>query len=89
LKVNNAVNRALVDTEYSFDHSFEATIQCRSAGQSNKNTFIVHHNIQCDFKESSLREWARNQKLIPGVAVAAKLPVSRYPRILEYAITEP
>jgi sacsin len=76
LKVNNAVKCALENPEYSFDHSFEAGIEFSSAGESKKTTFMVHHSIQCDLIESGLRDWAKDQKLIPWVAVAAQVPVS-------------
>ncbi len=70
------MKRALKDPEYLFNHSFEASIEFRSAGESRKTSFMVHHSIQYDFMEAGLRDWAKDQKLIPWVAVAAQLPVS-------------
>jgi sacsin len=73
------VKSSLKNLEYSFDYSFEAGIEYRSAGESKKTTFVVHHSIRPDLMDSDLRDWAQGQKLIPWVAVAAQLPVSRFP----------
>jgi sacsin len=75
-KVNNAVKCALKDPTYSFDHSFELTIEQRSTGVPTRTKFIVHHSIQCGLMDTKLRDWAIDQKYIPWVAVAAQLPVS-------------
>jgi sacsin len=76
LKVNEAVKQALRNPKYSFDHCFEAGIEYRSAEELKKTSFVVYHRIQGALKDSSLREWAKDQKLVPWVAVAAQLPVS-------------
>jgi sacsin len=70
------VKCALENSEYSFNHSFEAEIYYNSAGESKKTRFIIHHHIQFDLIENGLQDWAKDQKLIPWVAVAAQLPVS-------------
>ncbi|KAE9364465.1 hypothetical protein N431DRAFT_474055 [Stipitochalara longipes BDJ] len=72
-KVNKAVNCALKDPTYIFDHSFEVGIEYRAIGESKKTLFAVHHRIQCI--KNTLRVWAEKQNLIPWVAVAARLPV--------------
>ncbi|RDL30678.1 Uncharacterized protein BP5553_10023 [Venustampulla echinocandica] len=77
LKVKDAVKRALTDPEHSFDYSFEAGIEYRSTGQLKTTTFIVHHNIQCGLMDSTLRDWAAQQKFIPWVAIAAQIPILR------------
>jgi sacsin len=78
LKINNAVKYALENPTYSFDHSFEIGIEHRSAGETTSTKFVVHHSIQCDLMNETLRAWAKDQNYIPWVAVAAQLPVSRY-----------
>lgn len=78
-KVNNALRSSLKDLEYSFDYSFEAGIEYRSVGESVKTTFVVHHSILPGLMDSELRDWAQEQKLVPWVAVAAQVPVSRFP----------
>ena len=70
---------SLEDREYSFDYSFKAGVEYKSAGESKTTTFVVHHSIEPDLVGSDLRDWAQDQKLIPWVAVATQLPVSRFP----------
>ena len=70
---------SLKNLEYSFDYSFEAGIEYRSAGESMKTMFVVHHSILPGLMDSDLRDWAQDQKLVPWVAVAAQFPVSRLP----------
>jgi hypothetical protein len=68
---------ALADPKHPpFGHSFQVEIQYRSAEESKKNTFVVHHSIPNGLINRDLQEWAIKQKLISWVAVAAKLPVS-------------
>jgi len=74
--VNSAVKQALADPLFSFDLSFEAEIEHRIAGDSKKTSFVIHHTINCGSMDDSLRDWAKDQKFLPWVAVAAPLPVS-------------
>jgi sacsin len=78
LKINNAVKSAFEDSAYHFDHSFAFGIEHRSDGESIIRKFVVHHTIQCDLMDKRSRAWAKEQKYIPWVAVAAQLPVNHY-----------
>ncbi|KAH7330503.1 hypothetical protein BKA65DRAFT_404568 [Rhexocercosporidium sp. MPI-PUGE-AT-0058] len=74
-KINNAVKSALMSPSFSFHHNFQAGIQHTSNEKSTTTQFMVQHIIQ-DSMDDSLRSWARDQQLIPWVAVAAQLPLS-------------
>jgi sacsin len=70
------VKRALQDPNYSFDLSFQASIEHKTSAESKKTLFVVHHSINGGSMDGSLRDWAKTQNLLPWVAVAAPVPVS-------------
>jgi hypothetical protein len=78
LKVSDALEHALKDQEKSFHDSFEVGIEYRYNEELKNTAFIVHHTIQWNMMDRSLKDWAMDQKLTPWVAVAAQLPVSRH-----------
>jgi sacsin len=76
-KVNDAVKEALVSPDFSFEHSFEVAMEHKAKGESKKTIFILHHSIQCGLMDETLRAWAKGQKYIPWVAIAAQVSVSQ------------
>jgi sacsin len=72
---------ALENLHYDFDLSFQVQIEHRSAQESRRTGFVVHHSIRGGSMDNSLRAWAKDQKLVPWVAVAAQLPVGSSPLI--------
>jgi hypothetical protein len=78
LKVNNAVKAALAAPEYTFDHSFETEIEYRSAQDSKRTKFVIHHCIYGVSMNGTLRDWTNEQKLVPWVAIAVQLPVCAF-----------
>ncbi len=66
---------ALAEPDSTFDYSFEVKIELKSGQQSMETCFVVHHTIRGDSMDSHMREWTRDQKLVPWVAVAAEFPV--------------
>ena len=79
-KVNDAVKEAFVSPGYSFEYSFEVAMEYEANGETKKTMFLLHHSIECDLMDDTLRAWANSQKYIPWVAVAAQLPASQYSR---------
>ncbi len=80
-KVNDAVKEAFVSPEYAFEYSFEVAMEYEANGESKKTTkFLLHHSIECGLMGDTLRAWAKSQKYIPWVAIAAQLPASQYSR---------
>ncbi len=79
-KVNDAVKEALVSPGFSFEHSFEVAMEHKDNGKSKKTMFIIHHSIQCGLMDDTLRAWAKGQKYIPWVAIAAQVSASQNSR---------
>ncbi|OBT62242.1 hypothetical protein VE03_08031 [Pseudogymnoascus sp. 23342-1-I1] len=75
-KINSALKDALKTPGFTFNHSFKAEIEYSSAEESGCAEFAVHHNIRgiSILSNNGLRDWAKDQKLIPWVAVAARIP---------------
>ncbi len=71
------MKEALIDFDHPFDYSFEAGIEYKTNGELRKTTFILHHSIGGGSIDSSLQAWAKNQKFIPWVAIAAQVGVSK------------
>lgn len=71
-KVNSAVKSSLNNPEDSFDYSFEAGIEYKSAKETVHTSFVIHHRIVPVSMDSEIKGWAEGQKLIPWVAVAAQ-----------------
>lgn len=79
-KINDAVEAALRDSSYTFNSSFETSINYAYPGGSKTNTFVVQHRIDSAGMDETLRKWSEEQKFTPWVAVAAQIPsqTSRY-----------
>lgn len=74
--INQAVKSASTDPNISFDRSFEVKIKRTSNHKSSETGFVIHHTIRGESMDSEMRQWAKDQSLVPWVAVAAKFPVS-------------
>ncbi|KAH7383481.1 hypothetical protein BKA64DRAFT_682440 [Cadophora sp. MPI-SDFR-AT-0126] len=75
-KINDAVKSALSPSASPFHYSFPAGIQYTLNGNAVATTnFLIQHSIQ-DSMDEGLRIWAKDQQLIPWVAVAAQLLTS-------------
>jgi sacsin len=79
-QVSHAVKTTLADPDYVFDLSFGVKIERRSGQESSETRFVVHHTICGDSMDSQMRQWTRDQNLVPWVAVAAQLPVNAFLR---------
>lgn len=79
-KINIALKGALKSPDFAFDHSFTARIEYSLAEESGTAEFAVHHSIRgvSILSNDRLRDWANDQKLIPWVAIAARIPVSAF-----------
>lgn len=79
-KINIALQGALKNPDFTFNHSFKAGIEYSSAEESGYAEFAVHHSIHgiSISSNNGLRDWANDQKLIPWVAIAARIPVSAF-----------
>jgi sacsin len=78
-KVNDAIISSLKDPSYSIDITFEITTmtQYHKRGESTRSRFMVHHSVRGQSMSKEMLDWSRAQKMVPWVAVAARLPVSK------------
>ncbi|KFY88994.1 hypothetical protein V498_06566 [Pseudogymnoascus sp. VKM F-4517 (FW-2822)] len=75
-KINIALKDALKSPDFAFNHSFAAGIKYSFAEELGCAEFAVHHSIRgtSTLSNHGLRDWANSQKLIPWVAIAARIP---------------
>ena len=85
--IRKAQQLALDNIDYEFDLSFEVQIETFSTQDSGRSCFVVHHSINARFMECSLRDYAKEQKLYPWVAIATQVPVSSFTFHLLFSCT--
>jgi sacsin len=76
IEINKALKCAFEDSNYKFDLSFEIELEYRSAEESRRTCFVANHSIHGYSMDKEMRDWAKDQKLVPWVAVVAQISVS-------------
>ncbi|KAH8668096.1 hypothetical protein BGZ60DRAFT_528433 [Tricladium varicosporioides] len=75
LQVSNATKSFLKDQAFTFDYSFEAGIKYTSGNKTTLSQFVIHHTIQTGSMDSDVQSWMKENKQVPWVAIAARLPL--------------
>ncbi|KAH6680301.1 hypothetical protein B0J14DRAFT_578321 [Halenospora varia] len=75
VQVSNATKTFLENPAYVFDYSLEAGIRYTNGHKSTMSQFVVHHKIQASSMNSDMKLWMKENKQIPWVGIAARLPL--------------
>ncbi|KAH8819238.1 hypothetical protein F5884DRAFT_717530 [Xylogone sp. PMI_703] len=76
--ITDAVTATLKSNDRTFNHTFDAVMERKSVGKTERSVFAIHHTINNGSTSSSLSEWAKEQLLIPWVAISDNFQGSMY-----------